>query len=373
MTKKLFAALITLLLTALASAEKLPFDERWELSGNDTTVGDFLGRAALRMSTGRAIRRDVRFQDGTIELDLATTGHRSFFYVQFRMQSDGEHEEFYFRPHKSGLPDAIQYTPVLRGEGNWQLYHGEGATAAAEIPDNEWVHIKIVVRGSRAAVFVGDVSEPQLIVPRLAREARVGYVALRSFLPAGMPDGLYPTSFADLVVRPNEIDFDFPSEARESTRPQGVVSEWLVSEPFVASEGPMMELPPLDGQRWQTVETEPSGLALLLRHVERPDRGRATLLAKLTMSSEREQRISMQLGYSDEVTVFLNGAPILYADDRYQFDRPRREGLIGFDQLTVFLPLRSGDNEVVLAVTDVFGGWGVMGKVDSSGVRVSAR
>jgi hypothetical protein len=67
---------------------------------------------AGRRSFGRAIRRDLSLQDGTIEFDLLVLPRRSFVSVQFRMASDDEYEETYFRPHKSSLPDAIQYDPV---------------------------------------------------------------------------------------------------------------------------------------------------------------------------------------------------------------------------------------------------------------------
>jgi hypothetical protein len=359
----LFAILYPLLAAAMVPAETLDFGRGWELAGKGTRVEPYLGQSALRLSTGNAYRRDVRLQDGTIELDFATTGTRSFFYVQFRMQSDGEFEEVYLRPHKTGLGDALQYNPVYRGESNWQLYHGEGATAPVDIARNEWVHLKIVLRGERAAVFVGNVKEPQLIVPRLARPAASGYVALRSFVPEGGPEPV--TGFANVVVRPGVFDFVFPEATPEPAFPPGIVREWLVSEPFVAPDGPVTALPA--ERSWQKLETEPSGLLVLLRYVDRPERGkRATVLAKQTLTSAKEERVPFHLGYSDEVTVFLNGAPLFSADDSYSFDRPRRDGLIGLDQGTVYLPLRAGENELVLAVTDVFGGWGLMGQLDRS-------
>ncbi len=345
-----------LLAASTASGQSLDFSSGWEVHGPGSTVGSYLGRSALRLSSGNAYRRDVRLKDGTIELDVATTGRRSFFYVQFRMESDTEFEEIYLRPHKTGLGDALQYNPVYRGESNWQLYHGEGGTAAVDIPRNEWVHLKIVLEGERAAIFVGDVKEPQLQV-RLARPAVSGYVALRSFVPE---EGTAPaTSFTNVRVRPNESDFVFPELGAEPEPPSGIVREWLVSEPFVTPVGPITDLPVASG--WKRLETEPSGLLVLLRHVARPERGkRTTLLAKRTMEAKREERVALHLGYSDEVTVFLNGEPLFTADDSYSFDRPRREGLIGLDQATVYLPLRAGTNELVLAVTDVFGGWGLM-------------
>ncbi len=358
---KLLPTALVLLAASMAPAQTLDFRQGWEIEGQGAIIEPYLGKTALRLGTGNAYRRDARLKDGTIELDVATAGRRSFFYVQFRMESDREFEEIYLRPHKTGLGDALQYNPVYRGESNWQLYHGEGGTAPVDIPRNEWVHLKIVLRGERAAIFVGDAREPQLIVGRLARPAASGYLALRSFVPEGGAEPV--TSFANVVVRPDAADFVFPEIGAEQPPPSGIVREWLVSEPFVTPDGPITDLPAAGG--WKKLETEPSGLLVLLRHIARPERGkRATVLAKMALTAEREERIPFHLGYSDEVTVFLNGVPLFSADDSYSFDRPRREGLLGLDQATVYLPLRPGENELVLAVTDVFGGWGLMGRVD---------
>jgi len=358
---KMLPALFLLLTASTLQAQTLDFGQGWEIAGKGTAVGPYLGESALRLGTAHAYRRDVRLKDGTIELDVATTGPRSFFYVQFRMESDREYEEIYLRPHKTGLGDALQYNPVFKGESNWQLYHGEGGTAPVDIPRDEWVHVKIVLRGERAAVFVGDVKEPQLVVRRLARSPASGYVALRSFVPEG---GDVPvTSFANVVVRPDAADYVFPAMGDEAAPPTDIVRDWLVSDPFVTPDGPITKLPAASG--WKKLETEPSGLLMLLRHTARPERGkRATVLAKLTVEATREERVPLHLGYSDEVTVFLNGAPLFTADDSYSFDRPRREGLIGLDQGTGYLPLRAGPNELILAVTDVFGGWGLIGRLD---------
>ena len=358
---KLPVAFLLLLSASTLPAQTLDFEKGWELAGKGSAVVPYLGRNALRLGTGNAYRRDVRLKDGTIEFDVATTGQRSFFYVQFRMESDREYEEIYLRPHKTGLGDALQYNPVFKGESNWQLYHGEGGTAPVDIPRDEWVHVKIILRGERAAIFVGDVKDPQLVVQLLARSPTTGYVALRSFVPEG---GDVPvTSFANVVVRPDAVDYAFPEMGDPWTPPADIVRDWLVSDPFVTPDGPINKLPAASG--WKKLETEPSGLLMLLRHVARPERGkRATVLAKMTVDAEREERVPLHLGYSDEVTVFLNGAPLFTADDSYSFDRPRREGLIGLDQATIYLPLRTGANELVLAVTDVFGGWGLMARLE---------
>src|ERR1700754_483915 len=89
-------------------AQTIPFDKAWELTGERTRIETIDGRPTLQLETGRATRRDVRLQDGTIGVDVRVTDRRSFVYVGFRMQNDEEHEEFYLRPHKSNLPDAVQ-------------------------------------------------------------------------------------------------------------------------------------------------------------------------------------------------------------------------------------------------------------------------
>ncbi len=72
--------------------------------------------------------------------------------------------------------------------------------------------------------------------------------------------------------------------------------------------------------------------------------------------------------------MFLNGRLLFYRNDGYSFDEPRREGLIGLDQATVYLPLRQGASELTLAISDMFGGWGVMGRLpDADGVTVATR
>jgi hypothetical protein len=70
--------------------------------------------------------------------------------------------------------------------------------------------------------------------------------------------------------------------------------------------------------------------------------------------------------------VALNGTPVVYLNDSYSFNLPRRQGLIGLEQVSVYLPLARGDNELVLAIGDVFGGWAVMGQFpDQEGIEVS--
>src|SRR5689334_16586665 len=95
-----------------AAQQPLPLtDGGWDLKGPSAVVERVDGRDVLSVENGVAYRRDVKLQDGTIDFDVQLTRRRSFVYVMFRMADDRELEEMYLRPHKSALPDAIQYAP----------------------------------------------------------------------------------------------------------------------------------------------------------------------------------------------------------------------------------------------------------------------
>ena len=362
----LAAAAIALACGSAAGARQtraLPFDQGWRLLEEDAVIETYDGRQTLLLGNGRAILDGADFGDGTIELDVQVSGLRSFASVELRLESPAEYEEFYLRPHKSTLPDALQYTPEFYGEANWQLFHGPGGTAAALLPAEKWIHLRIVLEGSRAAMFVGGVDEPQLVVHRLARTPRRGGIGLRGFVPRGS-EATYAGRFANVTLSP-EVGYVFPPAPVAET-PSGLLTRWSVSPAIDQPEDAVLAIPAsLARGPWRTVEAEPNGVVILGRHVERPaDSLTSTLLARLVLRAASDTAQRLDLGWSDAVTVFLNGAPVFHRDDSYSYDRPRREGLIGLDQGTFFLPLRRGDNEVILAITDVFAGWGVMGRLE---------
>src|SRR4029079_2555491 len=87
----------------------------WELEGN-AKPATYEGRPCLFMNGAAAVAKDLVMRDGVIDVDVATTATvRGFLGVQFRVTDDFENGEcVYLRPHHSGAPDAVQYTPVLR-------------------------------------------------------------------------------------------------------------------------------------------------------------------------------------------------------------------------------------------------------------------
>lgn len=363
---------LTVALTAGAD-ELRASDPRWELSGQGTAVETVDGREAIAIETGVASRRDVRLQDGLIEFDLKLTGRRSFAYVMFRMAADGENEEVYLRPHKSGLPDALQYAPVYQGQGAWQLHHGPGGTAALEIPRDTWLRVRLAVHGRRAALYVGDGQAPALVA-RLFREPREGFVALRCFSPT--PGAGANARFANVRVLPGAGPELVPSMPEPAPADAGTVRSWALSR---ALDPPGAGLPAVPTAAalgaLRRVETEPDGLLELHRHVAMRAAAREThAAARIVVRAASAGLRAFELGFSDRATVFLKGRALFTGEGAYSFDRPRREGLIGYDQARLYLPLEAGDNELVVLLSDSFGGMGLMGRFpDPSGLTLEAR
>jgi len=368
-----------LFLSLLApQARPLPFtDGGWKTSDPKARVEMLGGREALRLTTAMSTRQDVDLADGTIEFDLWSTGQRAFAYLHFRIQGDGESEAVYFRLHKSGLPDTIQYDPFYQGLGNWQLYHGPDASAAADLPSGRWIHVKLELLGPKAVLFVGEGKEPALVIPRLARGTKGGPIALRSFLGANIDSGVEPpSSFANVVVKPGVVEYDFSKvNVVPMSPPEGLVTRFRFSPAFAPADGPVENLPSGLGDpgTWPVIDTLPSGLVVIGSKVTIPRdmRRRFATVASFHVRSTEAAVKRLKLGFSDEVSVYLNGQILFYGDQHYSFNFPRQEGLIHLDQGSVYLPLKKGDNEIRLVVSEVFGGWGLMAQIpDTSGLTI---
>ena len=132
-----------------------PDSPRWDLQGK-AKVADYQGRKSLMLNGGAAILKDFEMRDGVIDVDVSTPAKRGFVGFDFRLDKDGvNYEELYLRQHESGLPDAIQYTPILNTGRNWQIYNDRGSRpAGVDIPKNEWFHLRLEVYLARRPSYM---------------------------------------------------------------------------------------------------------------------------------------------------------------------------------------------------------------------------
>lgn len=87
----------------------------------DVLFERFDNRNTLVLNSGRATIKNLKFTNGTISVDVYANSVRSFAGITFRKQNSNM-EEVYMRMHKTNQVDAIQYTPILNNESNWQLF-----------------------------------------------------------------------------------------------------------------------------------------------------------------------------------------------------------------------------------------------------------
>lgn len=308
-------------------------------------------------------------RDGVVDVDIATPAPKGFFGIQFRISPEEPNAEFvYLRQHKSGLPDAIQYTPVLNTGLNWQLYNGPGFTAALDIPRDEWFHLRLVVAGAQAKLYVKDMATPALVMHDLKSGVQKGLLALAVLTG--------DTYFSNFTVSPS-------AEAawlrHYPPMPDGTLTRWRLSPAYDALsrnlEKPLSK-DEQEGMKWQEVEAEPPGLVPINRYRKSPhprvtfandfskrlekQPGMMVVYAKTQIHSESDRLARLEIGYSDDVSVFLNGQILYRGRSAQNFRDPGFLGIMNPENDTLYLPLKKGANELVLAVAELGGGWGFL-------------
>ena len=373
----LLAVLVLLASAALSQTPQplsIPPDSpRWELEGRAKTA-DHQGRKCLMLDGGGATLKDFEMRDGVVDVDVATPAKRGFFGIQFRIQGNNG-EWVYLRQHKSGAPDAMQYTPVLNTGLNWQLYNGPGFTGAVDIPKDTWFHLRLKVTGAQAKLYVKDMDKPALVMSDLKSGIQKGQVALAVLTGE--------TCFSNFEIRTTP---DTPWERHLPPMPAGTLTKWSISPAYDALARDLDR--PLSSSeavavKWQDVEAEPPGLVVLYRYRDaphlmvtyqmdfstrlQPQPGTKVLYAKTNIDSDRDQVKKLFIGYSDEVVVFLNGQVLYRGRSSQGFRDPGFLGIVNPENDAVYLPLKKGSNELMLAVSELGGGWGFVCRLGELG------
>src|SRR6185295_12018879 len=125
---------------------------------------------------------------------------------------------------------------------------------------------------------------------------------------------------------------------------------------------------------WQDVEAEPPGFVVLYRYREaphlrvtfqsdfstrfQPQPGMKVVYARTTIVSDRDRIKKLWIGYSDDVSVFVNGKILYRGRSAQSFRDPGFLGIVNPENDAIYIPLKKGTNELMLAVSELGGGWG---------------
>lgn len=342
--------------------------KNWQIAAQSARTDMHLGREALILSGGRIWLKSLEFSDGVIEFDVSFDERQGFIGPMWRAKNDQRFEEIYFRSHLSGKPDAVQYTPVENGNSAWQIFSDGNALAAIDLKFDGWNRVKVVVEGD-AADFYFNSGTPQLHIPDLKTDIQSGYVGLRSSGRGGAE-----ARFSNITFRALKNGEGVVGTPKETPPlPKGLIDQWRVSSVFAeadVSDALTLSNVAANDMEWKRLRVETNGIANISKLRKRLPDGDSTVFIRKTIRSERNQMKELFFGYSDRVRIYLNGKRVYYGDAGFRRRDYRFLGTVGFFD-SVGLDLTKGENELLVAVSETFGGWAWAGAMeDQSGISI---
>lgn len=329
--------------------------DKWEYQPNKVEFLTYQSVPAMKIlaSNAPAVLKDIDFKDGTIEYDIDPVDpYFTSFY--FRRQSKDNNECFYFRTAASGQPDAVQYAPVIKKINLWDmLYHYQ---SAASFQRGQWNHVKLVVSGKQLKAYVNN--HLTLQVPRLEGDVTSGALAF---------DG--QAIIANLVIRPGHTEGLSPTAGADVTdNDPRYIRKWQVSPAIRTPEKVDFgaQLLPDSATTWENIEAERRGLINLTRKFGGTDpRARRVVWLKTNIISDSMQVRKLNMGFSDEVWIFINGRPLYVDKNLYGAPLSKQpDGRCSLENTAFNLPLQKGNNEVMIGVANDFYGWGIIAQLD---------
>ena len=159
----------------------------------DSPLETWKGRLAVHtLGEGFLILKDSDFHNGTIEADIAgaprtgaSEGARGFVGIAFRVKDSDHYECFYIRPTNGRSDDQLrrnhstQY--ISEPDWPWQRLRKEAPgvyESYADMEPDKWMHMKIVVSGTHADLYVNHALQPSLVVNDLKLGDSAGAIAL---------------------------------------------------------------------------------------------------------------------------------------------------------------------------------------------------
>jgi hypothetical protein len=191
-------ALLGLVVASAAGwAQAIPA-AKLETHGLEAGVVSYQGKPATRLLAGAeqgglALLKGQTFQSGTIEVELAgkpaagaAAAARGFVGIAFRVQPDGsKYECIYLRPTNGRADDMLRRNHSTQYESEpewpWDRLRNESPGVYESYVDLEtgaWTRYRIVVKGTRAELYVNGAMQPCLIVKDLKLGDASGAIAL---------------------------------------------------------------------------------------------------------------------------------------------------------------------------------------------------
>jgi len=148
---------------------------------------------------------------------------------------------------------------------------------------------------------------------------------------------------------------------------------WHLTEPDTVHEDKMkagrLGIPGIPGAQavWKPIDAERRGFVNLSRiyggttsmAVSR------TMFLKTTIHAKEAKLVRLRLGFLDEINLFVNGRLVFADKNIFGFPAVKvPNGRLSIENSTVMLPLKAGDNEVMVGIRGNFYSWGIVARLD---------
>jgi hypothetical protein len=334
--------------------------ESWQYIPNSAEFIVYKSRPSMKLLTSGdpAVLKNFDFTNGTIEYDFEPLDPH-FTSIYFR-KKDKESECFYFRTQRAGdsqAIDGIQYAPTIEGVNLWDmLFHFQ---TYADFKKDDWNHVKLVISGKQMRVFVNNMTYPALEVPMLEGNVNSGTLAF---------DG--KVIISNLIVKPKDLEGLSPEPGIDPVaNDPRYIRKWLVNEPLVTDKGIDFsdEYAPKPETKWEAISAERRGLINLTRKFGKTT-GRRIVWLKANIISDKDQDKTLRFGFSDEVWVMINNKPLYLDKNLYNTPMAKiPDGRCAIENSTIRIPLKKGENQLMIGVANFFYGWGIVARFDDLG------
>ncbi|MGA2130812.1 MAG: hypothetical protein ABSH50_00725 [Bryobacteraceae bacterium] len=179
---------LALLFCSLTHAEEINLSDpsRLKLQHVRAETATYRGLSSLKVvedpagsTEALALIKDLAFHNGAIEVDVAGTPSanadpqaRGFIGVVFRVAANGARcENIYIRPTNGRATDQLRRNHATQYESipdwPWHRLRQESPgvyESYADMAPGEWTHLRVLVHGINAALYVNGAAQPCLLV-----------------------------------------------------------------------------------------------------------------------------------------------------------------------------------------------------------------
>ena len=336
--------------------------EKWAFQAGKVDFVDYKGQKSMKLapSSGQVVLKDWVFKDGTIEFDVELIVPEFAQSIYFHRKDEKEQEIVYLRVGTIGnklTNNAIQYTPYFDGINMWDMY--PQYQGPAPIKGGDWNHIKLVISGHQMRVYMNNQAQPVLEIPKLEGNLKEGNIAFEG-----------ASYIANLQIKPNVTEGLSPQEGVDlSNHEANYLRKWAVSSPTDLPPGSEAYLgnQPKAEQFTDSIQAERAGFINLTRKFG-GNKSRKVVWLKTKIMAKENVKTKLQLGFSDEVWVFLNKQTVFVDKNLFQQAAMRKypEGRMSKDNANFDINLKPGENELLIAVANDFYGWGIIARLEST-------